>query len=44
MCVGGEPVYRLSGRWNKFASLTRIETGEEEVIWEKSPFPENFTW
>lgn len=33
-------VYRLEGRWNKEVSLINAKTGDGEVIWTKSPYPD----
>ncbi len=38
----GSPVYRIEGKWSESAVLINEKTKEKEVLWTKSPYPEQW--
>ncbi len=35
-------VYTFEGKWNDSIVLTECATGDQEVVWQKKPYPENW--
>lgn len=36
-----EVVYKIEGKWTESLTLTNCKTGEKEVPWKKTPYPDN---
>ncbi len=42
--AAGQVAYKIEGRWSDTVALINVKTGEKELIWKKSPYPENWEY
>lgn len=40
--ASGKAVYKIEGKWNDKVYIVNVESGEKEMAWQKSPYPENW--
>jgi hypothetical protein len=39
-----ELMYKIDAKWNQYAAIINVKTGEREVLWTKNPYPENWQY
>ena len=41
---GGKPHSIIKGKWSDKLVVQQCDSKTEELVWQKSPYPENYTW